>query len=100
MAFNRTRDREYNAGNTAGRTFDDGQGARLLRPENRVTFDDSLEGVVNALIFAGIMQADPTPIADVQVDTINAPIGKDGEALTDKEADKVAEEVDTAKAPA
>ena len=62
MAFGRNR--EYNAGNTVGRTFDDGQGAKLLRPENRCEFvdvgkDKGLNKLRDALVFAGIMQAAP-----------------------------------------
>lgn len=72
---------EYNAGHEQGRTFDDGQGARLLRPENRVPFVDlgksnkgALEAIRDALIYAGIMQAGEDAESNVDAETINAPL--------------------------
>lgn len=53
---------EYSAGGGAARTFDDGQGAKLLRPENRLpaiagTGDKAVEAIKDALIYAGIIAA-------------------------------------------
>lgn len=68
---------EYNAGGAAGRTFDDGQGAKLLRPENRVAkvaalaaiaggeapteaehnaTRTAINAILDALVLAGIMK--------------------------------------------
>lgn len=60
MATNSTH--EYSAGHAQGRTFDDGQGAKLLRPENRCDYvtnsgDAKIDAIRDALIFAGIMKA-------------------------------------------
>lgn len=72
---------EYNAGHSMGRTFDDGQGAKLLRPENRVPFVDigktnkgALEEIRDALIHAGIMQGGEDAVSTVDPETINEPI--------------------------
>ena len=77
MSFG-SRDDEYNAGHAMGRTFDDGQGAKLLRPENRIAFvdaadPDSVRNLRNALIFAGIMKDgtdsdDVDPASQVAID--------------------------------
>lgn len=91
------RNREYSAGNALGRTYDDGQGAKLLRPENRVPFVDSKDKdatakLRDALIYAGIMQAgeEAASIASIKLETINAPVDESGTALeTNKEGDAV-----------
>lgn len=80
------REREYNAGNTVGRTFDDGQGAKLLRPENRTPFvdaadKDAVRKLRDALIYGGIMQAGEDAESTIDTDTINAPIDEAGNAL-------------------
>lgn len=84
MAFNRNR--EYNAGNAVGRTFDDGQGAKLCRPENRVPFVDAADKdaickIRDALIYAGIMQAGEDAESTIDLDTVNAPTDEGGNAL-------------------
>jgi hypothetical protein len=69
----------YNAGHNQGRTFDDGQGAKLLRPENRCPFVDTGDKefkvkLRDALIFAGIMQAGEDAESNVDLETVNTPL--------------------------
>lgn len=77
MGFNRKE--EYNAGHATGRTFDDGQGAKLLRPENRVPFvdigsPDALADIRDTLIYAGVMQAGEDAVSPVDLVTVNEPL--------------------------
>ena len=70
---------EYNAGHAMGRTFDDGTGARLLRPENRVPFvdtkdKDAVAKIRDALIHVGVMQAGEDAKSTVDLDTVNEPV--------------------------